>query len=66
MMQVLATLSPEDLSLIMLKYQENYNDDDLANHFNLTIDEIRQKEIEILSLLKNNNKIKVMKKEKNN
>ena len=66
MMQVLSTLSPEDLSLIMLKYQENYNDDDLANHFNLTIDEIRQKEIEVLSLLKNNNKIKVMKKKKNN
>ena len=66
MMQVLSTLSPEDLSLIVLKYQENYNDDDLANYFNLTIDEIRQKEIEILSLLKNNNKIKVMKKEKNN
>ena len=66
MMQVLSTLSPEDLSLIMLKYQENYNDDDLANYFNLTIDEIRQKEIEVLSLLKNNNKIKVMKKKKNN
>ena len=66
MMQVLSTLSPEDLSLIVLKYQENYNDDDLANYFNLTIDEIRQKEIEILSLLKNNNKIKVMKKKKNN
>ena len=66
MMQVLSTLSPEDLSLIVLKYQENYNDDDLANYFNLTIDEIRQKEIEILSLLKNNNKIKVIKKKKNN
>ena len=46
------------------KLSKNYSF--LLNPFNLTIDEIRQKEIEILSLLKNNNKIKVMKKEKNN
>ena len=64
MMQVLSTLPPEDLSLIMLKYQENYIDDDLANHFNLTIDEIRQKEIAILSLLKNNDSVKIMRKAK--
>ncbi len=64
MMQVLSTLSSKDLSLIMLKYQENYSDDDLANHFNLTIDEINQKELEILSLLKNNDNVKVMRKTK--
>lgn len=64
MMEVLSTLSPENLSLIMLKYQENYSDADLANYFNLTIDEIKQKEIEILYLLKNNDKVKVMKKVK--
>ena len=64
MMKVLSTLSPEDLSLIMLKYQENYSVDELANHFNLTIDEIKQKEIEILSLLKNNDSVKVMRKTK--
>ncbi len=64
MMQVLSTLSSEDLSLVMLKYQENYSDDDLANHFNLTIDEINQKEIEILSLLKNNDNVKSLKKRK--
>ena len=62
MMQVLSTLSSEDLSLIMLKYQENYNDEDLANHFNLTIDEINQKELQILSLLKNDDNIKSLKK----
>ena len=65
MMQVLSTLSSEDLSLVMLKYQENYSDDDLANHFNLTIDEINQKELEILSLLKNNDNIKSLKKKIN-
>ncbi len=64
MMQVLSTLSPEDLSFIILRYQENYSDNDLAKHFNLTIDEIKQKEIEILSLLKNNDNVKVMRRTK--
>ena len=64
MMKVLSTLSHEDLSFIMLKYQENYSDDDLANYFNLTIDEIKQKEIEILTLLKNNDGVKALKKAK--
>ncbi len=49
----------------MLKYQENYSDDELANHFNLTLDEIKQEEIEILSLLKNNDNVKVLRKTKN-
>lgn len=62
MMKVLSSLSPEDLSLIMLKYQENYSDEDLLNHFNLTLDEIKQKEIEILSLLKNDDGVKVLRK----
>ncbi len=62
MMKVLSSLSPEDLSLIMLKYQENYSDEDLSNHFNLTLDEIKQKEIEILSLLKNDDDVKVLRK----
>ncbi len=44
--------------------QENYSDDDLANYFNLTIDEIKQKEIEILTLLKNNDGVKALKKAK--
>lgn len=62
MMKVLSSLSPEDLSLIMLKYQENYSDENLSNHFNLTLDEIKQKEIEILSLLKNDDGVKVLRK----
>lgn len=62
MMKVLSSLSPEDLSLIMLKYQENSSDEDLSNHFNLTLDEIKQKEIEILSLLKNDDGVKVLRK----
>ncbi len=65
MMKVLLSLSPEDLSLIMLKYQENYSDDELTSYFNLTLDEIKQKEMEILSLLKNNDNVKVLRKAKN-
>ncbi len=64
MMQILSTLSSENLSFIMLKYQENYDDNDLANHFNLTINEIKQKETEILSLLKNNHNAKLMRKKR--
>lgn len=64
MMKILSSLSSEDLSFVMLKYQENYSDEDLANHFNFTLDEIKQKEIEILSLLKDNDNIKVIKKVK--
>lgn len=65
MMKVLSSLPPADLSLIMLKYQENYSDDELASNFNLTLDEIEQKEIEILSLLKNNDKVKALRRTKN-
>ena len=49
----------------MLKYQENYSDDELISHFNLTLDEVKQKEIEILSLLKNNDNVKVLRKTDN-
>lgn len=45
----------------MIKYQENYSDDELASTFNLTIDEIKQKEIEILSLLKKDENLKLLK-----
>ena len=60
MMKVLSSLSSEDLSFIMLKYQENYSDDELANYFKLTIDEEKQKEMNILSLLKKDESIKVL------
>ncbi len=64
MMKVLSSLSQEDLSLIMLKYQENYNDDELAEYFHLSIDEIKEKEYSILLMLKNNDSIKIIKKTK--
>ena len=62
MLEILETLPKDDLSLIMLKYQENYSDEELAYYLNLTVDEVRKKEIEILTLLKSNDSIKVMRK----
>ena len=49
----------------MIKYQDNYSDDELASTLNLTIDEIKQKEIEILSLLKRDENLKLLKMSKN-
>ena len=61
MMQVLETLEAKDLEFVMLKYKEDYSYDELATHFKLSIEDIKLKEREILSLLKNNEKVKVMK-----
>lgn len=62
MMKVLSSLSPEDLSFIILKYQENYNDDELAEYFHLSIDEIKEKEYSILTSLKDNSNVQILKK----
>ena len=62
MMRVLSTLPPEDLTLIMLKYQEDYTEEELSNYFSLTPEEIREKENQILSLLKTNKSVKKLKK----
>ena len=64
MMEVLSTLPKEDLSFIMLKFQENYSDEELSDYFNLPLDEIKEKEVRILSLLKDNENIKLLKKKK--
>lgn len=64
MMQVLSDLPQEDLLFIMLKFQENYTDIELAGHFKLTIDEVKDKEIRILSLIKDNPNVQVLKKTK--
>lgn len=64
MFQALSTLSEEDLSFIMLKYQENYSTSELETHFNLTNEELEAKEMKILSMLKNNDKVKVLNKKK--
>lgn len=57
LMQVLKSLSKEDVLFIMLKFQENYNDQELADYFKISIEEVREKEMRILSLLKNNESV---------
>lgn len=62
MMKILSSLSPIELSFIMLKYQENYSDNELADYFKLSLDEIKQKEIGILSSLRKNDNVKILRK----
>lgn len=62
MMKILSSLSPIELSFIMLKYQEKYSDDELADYFKLSLDEIKQKEIGILSSLRKNDNVKKLRK----
>lgn len=62
MMQALSNLSQENVLFIMLKFQENYTDNELAEYFKINIDEVKEKEVEILSLLKDNSNIHVLKK----
>lgn len=64
MMKVLSTLSDNDLSYILLKFQENYTDFELAEHFHMNIDDLREKEVQIFSQLKENQSIQVLKKTK--
>lgn len=64
MMQVLSNLPKEDLLFIMLKFQENYTDIELAEHFKINIEGAKEKEIRILSLLKDNPNVQVLKKTK--
>lgn len=66
MMQILSDLPQEDVLFIMLKFQENYTDVELANYFEISIEKVKEKEISILSLLKNNIDIQVLKKESKN
>ncbi len=63
MMTILKTLSKSDFYFIVLKFQEEYSDEELANYFQMNIDEVKENEIRILSLLKDNPNIKVLKKQ---
>lgn len=47
---------------IMLKFQEDYTDIELARTFKLTIDEVKKREIKILSTLKDSPNVQVFKK----
>lgn len=62
MMEILKMLSEDDFSFVILKFQEEYSNVELANYFHLTIEEVEEREIRILSLLKGNQNIQKIKK----
>ena len=62
MINILKKLPKEDLSFIILRFQENYSYEELSNHLNISIEEVKQKELELLSKLRSNDDIKVYKK----
>lgn len=64
MMQVLSTLPQDDLTLIMLKYQEDYTEEELSKYFNLTTEEIKEKENRVLSLLRSSKRVKQLRRSK--
>ena len=66
MMSILSKLEKEDLNFVILRFQENYSYEELSDYLNMDIEKVKEKEMEILSLLKNNDKVKYLKKEKIN
>ena len=62
MKKALSALPKEDIQFIILKFQENYTDYELSEYFKVTIDDINQRETNILSTLKKNPNVKVLKK----
>ena len=65
-MSILSKLEKEDLNFVILRFQENYSYEELSDYLNMDIEKVKEKEMEILSLLKNNDKVKYLKKEKIN
>ena len=64
LMAVLKTLSKDDYSFIILKFQEEYSDEELANYFQISIEKVKEKELRILYQLKDNPSIQLIKKNK--
>lgn len=62
MMKCLSKLSDTDMTFIILRFQENYQDNELAEYFHMSIEEVKEKELSILTSLKNNDDIKRLKK----
>ena len=62
MKSVLKNLPSDDLKFIILRFQENYDYEDLSEILNITVEEVKKKELDILTKLKSNDTIKVMKK----
>lgn len=66
MMSILSNLEKEDLSFVILRFQENYSYEELSDYLGISKEEVIQKEMELLSKLKENDNIKVLSKQKKN
>lgn len=53
MENILTNLDSADKKFVILRYQENYSIDELAAHYNVSAQEVLQKETEILNTIKN-------------
>lgn len=65
MMSILKELNEDDLNFVILKFQEQYSNEELANYFNISINEVMEKENLILTRLRNNDKVKVLRRRLN-
>ncbi len=61
-MTVLSSFDENDLRFIILKYQENYTNEELSEILHMSQEEIEKKDESILSSLRENEGIKMMKK----
>lgn len=61
-MNALSNLDENDLRFIVLKYQENYTNEELSEILHISEEEIIQKDADILSNLRENESIKMMQK----
>lgn len=57
-------LPRDDLEFIILKYQHNYSNMDLAQYFNISLLQVIDKDKELLLLLKNKYKVKILTKKR--
>ena len=61
-LEKLSDLPREDLEFLLLKYQHNYTNLDLASYFNMTLVEVVNKDEGLVKTLREKYKIKVLKK----
>lgn len=65
LLEVLTKLPNDDKNFIILRFQEDYSYEALSEYFNITLEEVREKETKILSFLKDNPSIKALNKTNN-
>lgn len=61
MVSILSQLEDEDRNLLVLKFQERLSDEELASILNMELDEVKEKQENLLSSLRGNDKVKSLK-----